>query len=71
MSARNFPKNPECYVAVLHRHPDGAGRVLHDRASSRLVVENELTGDAVVIPIGPAGLLALARGLIAEVEAQK
>jgi len=58
------PDSAFCYSAILYRHIDGEAVIYHDAEANRLVVESETTGKFVAVPIGPHGLLKLAKALI-------
>ena len=61
----NVPTNPPCHAPILYRHIDGEGLIAYDRERSVLEVSDEVSGLAVDIPIGPTGMLEMARALIA------
>lgn len=60
----NLTFKPFCHAPVLFEHPDGQGMIYFDHEKSRIVVENEITGKSVVLPIGTLGILALGGALV-------
>ena len=59
-----IPEGPYCHTPILYRHPDGVGLVVYSGERNVLEVSNEITGRAVLVPIGPKGLRRLAENLL-------